>query len=210
MLLAMVGFALLLSTAPAPGPLRMAASELPGVILLVWFIDSPRKVTRALAGLLAAGTVLIALNAVVRERPVPKWILTTPQGRLVVGDQETYEMYTWIQQHTRPSEYLYEPGDTPGLYFYLGLRNPTPLFFTMATGFTTPEQVAEVIQGLEQHQVHIILWPSSGLDTIPNSTGLSEDHLEPLRAYIHTHYRRVQVSTFSVQVWERIGEGSTG
>ena len=200
MLLAMVGFALLLSTAPAPGPLRMAASELPGVILLVWFIDSPRKVTRALAGLLAAGTVLIALNAVVRERPVPRWILTTPQGRLVVGDQETYEMYTWIQQHTRPSEYFFEAGGVD-IYFFLDLRDPTPLPFLRNNGFTTPEQVTEVIQGLEQHHVRYILWYPD-LDLVTDAKDASEYNLWPLRNQIYSHYQRVKVFANSGALWE--------
>lgn len=203
MLLAMVGSSLLLSTASAPTPFRVAASVLPGIILLVWFIDSPRKVARALTALFALGVVLVALNALVRERPMPKWILKTPQGKLAVGGQETYQEYTWVQQHTRPWDYFYEPADAD-IYFYLDLRNPTPLFFTTNTGFTTPEQVVEVIRGLDQHQVRYILCPSSGL--VASWKNPTDDNLGPLRDYVHSHYRRVRVCSFSAQVWERIGE----
>ena len=48
MLVAMVGFFMLLSIAPAPDLFRMAASVLPALILLGWLIDSPRKLARAL------------------------------------------------------------------------------------------------------------------------------------------------------------------
>ena len=170
---------------------------------MVWFFDSPNKVARVLTGLFTVGVLLVALNAVVRERPVHKWILTTPQGQLAIGDRETYQMYTWVQQHTRPSEYFYEPAEL-NLYFYLNLRNPTPIHRIENDGYTRPEQVAEVIRGLEQHQTRYILCPSSGL--FASWKNPTEDNLGPARDYIQGHYRRISVSAFSGQVWEKTGQ----
>ena len=60
MLVAIVGFFMLLSIAPAPDFVRMAASVLPALILLGWLLDSPRKLARALVVALTLGTLLVA------------------------------------------------------------------------------------------------------------------------------------------------------
>ena len=71
MLVAIVGSFVLLSIAPSPSGMRMATSLLPGIILLVWFIDSPRMLARALAAAMALLALLVALHGVVRRRPIP-------------------------------------------------------------------------------------------------------------------------------------------
>jgi hypothetical protein len=201
MLVAIVGLFMLLSIAPSPGPRRMAVSELPALLLLGWLIDSPRKLARALAVVLAVGVLLVALHAVTRRRPIPVGILATPQGKVALTEQDAYPEYTWIQQHTRPTEYFYQPG-FPDPYFILNLRNPAPLPRVENNGYTTPEQVAEVIRGLEQHQVRYIFWISD-LDVIQRWEDPSGDHLGPLRDYIHSHYQRIKVFADSTGVWER-------
>jgi hypothetical protein len=203
MLVAILGCFMFLSVAPAPSPTRMAVSELPTLILLGWLIDSPRKLARALAAVLAVGVLLVALHAVTRRRPIPVGILSTPQGRLALTDRDYYQELTWIQQHTQPSEYFYETED-PRPYFHEDLRNPTPLPFVVNNGYTTAEQVTEVIRGLEQHQVRYVMWLHEDLDTLPDWEDPSDDHLGPLRNYIHSHYQRVRVFADSNEVWEKI------
>ena len=132
-------------------------------------------------------------------------ILTTPHGQLAVADPDSLEEYTWVLQHTRPSEYLYEAA-APYMYFYLDLRNPTPLPLLTNCGYTTPEQVAEAARGLEQHHVRYVVWSPSTLDTIPDWERPSDNHLGPLRDYIHRHYRLVKVFTNSDEVWEMTAE----
>ena len=204
MLLATVGAFLLLSIAPAAGRFRMAVSALPGIILLVWFIDSPRRLARILAAVLAVGVMLVVPFAVRKAQIVESNILTTPQGKLAVTYPGAYEQYTWIQAHTRPSEYIYETA-WADVYFCLDLRNPTPLPRVETNGYTTPEQVAEVIRGLEQHQVHYILW-SADQDLVTEEGNRSADPRGPLRDYVHSRYQRVKLFADSVEVWERIKE----
>ncbi len=204
MLVAIVGSFMVLSVAPAPSPTRMAVSELPALLLLGWLIDSPRKLGRALAAVLAAGVLLVALHAVARRRPIPEWIIATPQGKLAFTNQDFYQEYTWIQQHTRPSEYFYQAG-FPDAYFILNLRNPTPIPFIVNNGYTTAEQVAEVIRGLEQHRVRYVVWALEDLDTVPDWEDPSDDHLGPLRNYIRSHYQVVIVFANSDEVLEKIG-----
>lgn len=204
MLVAIVGLFLLLSIAPAPASIRIAASSLPGIILLGWLIDSPRKLARGFAAAISMGVLVVALHAVARRRPFPNWTLVTPQGRLAITDPRDYKEYAWVQEHTRPSEYFYEAAGTD-MYFRLDLRNPTPTPYVTICGFTTPEQVAEVIRGLEQHQVRYMLWAHEDLDTDPDWEDPSEDHLGPLRNYIHNHYRAVKDfgGTLPDEIWER-------
>jgi len=203
MLLAMVGSFMLLSVVPAPTIQRMGSSTLPGIILLGWFLNSPRKFARVLAGVLAGGVLLTASRGVVRFQNIERWIFTTPQGQIAIEDLDASWEYAWVQQHTRPSDYFYAARLPAGMYFYLNLRNPTPLPFITNNGYTTPRQVAEVIQGLEQHQVRYVLWPSWDLDTLPEWENPSDDHLGPLRDYIHRRYHLVRVFTNSDQIWER-------
>ena len=204
MLLAIVGSSVLLSIAPAPGLHRIASSAFPGIILLGWFLDSSRKIARALTAALVAGVLLVIPHTVRVAQRGERWILATPQGNLAVENRVVFERYNWIQQHTRPFEYYYYPV-FPYVYFYLNLRNPTPFPFIWNNGYTTPEQVRQVIQGLEQHQVRYIQWSPRLLDRIPDWEDPSEDHLGPLRDYLHDHYRPVKVFPDSEQVWERKG-----
>lgn len=163
MLLAQVGTFMLLSVAPAPSLLRVASSAMPGVILLGWFIDSPGKFARTLAGLLIAGVLLIVPHAVATQQSSERQILTTQLGKLAVADPVAYEEMVWTRQHTQPSDYLYYMALRVPESFYLNLRNPTPVPFVEPDGYTTQEQVEQVVRGLEQHAVRYILLRSSVL-----------------------------------------------
>lgn len=202
MLLAIVGSSMLLSVAPAPGPWRMAASEFPALILLGWLIDSSPKLARTLPPILAVGVLLVALHAVVRSRPVVAGIIATPQGKLALSDPNTYPEYVWIQRHTRPLDYYYQ-APLADQYFIMNLRNPTPVPFIENNGYTPSAQVAEVIHGLEQHQVHYICW-SKDLNEIPDWEDPSDDHLGPLRNYLYRHYRMVKQFPNANEIWEKV------
>jgi hypothetical protein len=207
MLLAIVGSFMLLSVAPAPSYLRVSASALLGVILLGWFIDSARKLRPILLGALTLGILVVIPHAVTRSPCFKASIIATPQGELAERDvdRQAYTEYIWVQQHTRPSEYFYKPADAD-MYFSLNLRNPTPMPFVVNNAFTTRDQVAEVIRGLKQHPVRYILWSHNkddDLDTIPYWENPSDDHLGPLRDYIHSHYRPVEVFANSDEIWGR-------
>jgi hypothetical protein len=205
MLLAMVGSLMVLSVVPAPASIRVASSTLPGIVLLGWFLDSPRKLGRSIAVLLTAGILFVIPHGVARFQSIERGILTTPHGQLAVADPEILEQYSWVLQHTHPSEYLYQAA-APYMYFYLDLRNPTPLPLLTNCGYTTPEQVAEATRGLERHRVRYVVWSPSILDTIPDWEKPSDNHLGPLRDYLHRYYRLVKVFPNSDEVWERTAE----
>ncbi len=201
MLLAIVGSFMFLSVVWAPAFVRMASSLLPGVVLLVWYIDSSRKLARALTAVLVVGLLLVVPHGVAKYQAADKKILSTPLGPVAIVEPATYDKDVWVQQHTRSSEYFYEP-ENPYIYPYLNLRNPTPLNVITNCGFTRPEQVAGALRGLEQHQPHYILWSPQLLDMVPDWEDPSDDHLGPMRDYIHRHYRVVKVFGNSDEVWE--------
>jgi hypothetical protein len=176
MLVACVGLMMFLSIINSPSPLRMDISSLPALILLGWLLDSPGKLARTLVVIGAVAVLLVALYSVVRLRPVVAQVITTPRGRFAVlraglsplrpSDEFQCSEYIWIEQHTRPGDYFYAPLGAK-MYFYFDLLNPTPLTRIDNNGYTTPEQVADVIRGLEEHRVRYIFWgPSDALDTV--------------------------------------------
>lgn len=204
MLLALTGTGMLLSVAAAPAPHRLAACALPGILLLAWFIDSPGKFTRVLRILLPVGVLVVALHGMVTAESPQRWIFTSRQGKLALEDWKNYEAFAWVQQHTRPMDYFYDAADEYWVGEYcLDLRNPTPISIIKNNGYTTPEQVGEVIQGLDRHHAHYVAWSPPELDIIPDWENPSEDPLGPLRDYIHNHYQLVQVLANADQIWER-------
>ncbi len=205
MLVAIVGLFMFLSIAPAPDYVRMMASMLPPLILLAWLLKSPTIFARAIVFALTLATLLVAIWSVAARRPHQVGILTTAQGNLAFTQADAYEEDLWIQQHTRPSEYFYEAAYSD-IYFYLDLRNPTPLPFVENDGYTTQEQVEEVIRSLEQHQPRYILWSPQALDIIQTWENPSDAHLGPLREYIRSHYSLVKVFPDADEIWEKKAE----
>lgn len=204
MLLALTCTAMLLSVAPAPTFLRLAASAFPGILLLVWFIDSPGWLARGLRVLLPLGVLVVALHSVAGVESQQKWMLNTRQGQLALENGEDYEVFSWVRSHTQPLEYFYDTADAGWVgEFCLDLRNPSPISIVENNGYTTPEQVREIIQGLDRHHVLYICWSPDELDVIPRHVSLFEDHIGPLRDYIYNHYRVVKVFTDDKQIWER-------
>jgi hypothetical protein len=149
--------------------------------------------------------LLAAFYSLKAHRPHPAGILTTPQGSFAITDPGAYQEYVWIQQHTRPMDYFFQDINYD-LYFYLNLRNPAPLTVINNSGYTTLEQVSGVIQGIEQHQVRYILWSPQILDSLPAWENPSDDHLGPLRNYLHSHYTLIKVFPGDEEVWENLGE----
>jgi hypothetical protein len=210
MLVAIVGLFCFLSVAPAPAPNRVMSGALPAFILLGWFLDSPKKPARSLVVIWGVLTLACVSYSMIRFRPTVIGELTTSTGRVAFsnGDAPAYQEYLWVQEHARAGEYFYDAG-SPDMNFYLGLRNPTPNPRVVNNGYTTPRQVADVIQGLEIHPTKYILWASGDLDPIPDWENPSDAHLAPLRDYIHSRYTLAKVfdgPDGEDEIWERLAQ----
>lgn len=207
MLIACVGTLMFLSIANSPRPIRMAMGSLPALILLGWFASLLKR-PRAVLAISAVAIVPVVLYCTVHLRPRVAGIVHTPRGDVAVLKPFAYQCaeYPWILQHTRPGEYLYAPLSAD-VYFYFDLLNPTPLSRIENNGYTTPDQVNDVIRGIEEHRVRYIYWsPANALDSIPKWEDPADAHLEPLRRYIRSHYSVAQRFDGNDLIWERRSE----
>jgi len=202
MLVAIVSLFKLLSIASAPADTRMACCMMLPLILLGWFLDSKRKLARTLIVILVLGTTLTAIRALAIKRPKPVATLSISQSKLAFVDSYEYEETLWLMQHTRPLDYFFA-AESCEQYFYLNLRNPTPLSFITNNGTTTSELVASTISSLRQRQVQYIMWQPADLDVLPEWENPSDDHLGPLRMFIQAHYKRIRTFGNGYEIWER-------
>src|ERR1700733_9101267 len=202
MLVNITGLSMFLMVASAAAYNRLYTVALPALILLVWFLDSPFKLERALLRCL---WVLVALLAVVKPVVTQmRWkaVLDLPTGRTAFFSPVFYEKTKWLLQRTRPSDYFF--GDQ-FVGFALKLRNPGRIAFVTSSDYTRPEEVSDLLQGLERHQVRFVSWYGD-LDNVP--TAPRGDHLGPLRRYLREHYRVAETFSNGDEIWERKPESS--
>jgi hypothetical protein len=200
MLVAVTGLFLFLTIASAPAYSRLYAVSAPGLVLLVWFLNSPRKIEGAVSRLLWA-TVLVVFVA----RPLVtqlRWraYLDLPTGRTAFFEPVQYERCKWVSERTRPFDYFF--GDHL-IAFTLRLRNVGRVPFLRPTNYTRPEEVQDVVHALEKSQVQFVSW-YSGLDHETEAAHHPEgDHLGPIRLYLHEHYHVAQTFANGDEILER-------
>ncbi len=187
LLVAMVGLALFGSIAFAPIWPRIYEVSLPALILTMWFADRSTGIWPATMRLVPVGALALMLGASVRAQTRWYGVLETAVCRIAVADRNYFDELRWVHEHSSAAEYVFDPGDSC-MYVGLGVRNPTPVPFLTPTDYTRPEQVDEVVRGLERRRVRLVTWPRywplDAHDGLP-----ADDHLGPLRAYLGTHYR---------------------
>lgn len=196
MLVAVTGLCLFLTIASAPAWNRLYTVSLPALIMLVWFLNSPFRLERAL---LRVSWVIVLILAV--TRPIvtqTRWraFLDLPTGRTAFFDPTLYQETKWLQERTHPSEYFF--GDQL-LGFALGLRNPSRVAYVTPFAFTRPEEIRDVVQTLELHKVRFVSW-YPGLDDPAATEGNS---LGPLRSYVKGHYHVAERFANAHTMWER-------
>jgi hypothetical protein len=202
LLVAIIGLSMLLSVGHAPSSARVGPGMLPALILLVWLTTALKRFRRSLVALFWIGAFASVLIGVYWRQFHWRIFLDTPGGRTAVYYEEIAEKCAWLQGETRPGQYVFDTSWTDS-YVVLGLRNPTPIPFLTDTDYTRPEQVDEVIAGLEEHQVRYVLWSVAGAEANTNGKTVLGDHLEPLREYLRVNYHLATTFTDRAQVLER-------
>jgi len=205
MLLSVVGLFLFLGVAFSPSWLRLCSVSLPAMIVFVWFVKSSSKHASVLTYLLwAVGTAVLAGQSVIAQVDWRAY-LDTPAGRVAFHEPEVWEKFQWLRDRTRPGDFIFQASDC-SLYYLLGLRNPAPLSFVTATGYTRPEQVRDVAEALERSRARFVVW-GLWLDTPRHDPEkqFAPRRLTPIREYLRTHYHLVR--NFGdpdyEQVWQR-------
>jgi hypothetical protein len=205
-LLNLTGVFLLAGVAPAPSYFRLCSVCLPALIILVWLANQPGVLERALRVLLWTVALALAITAPLGRQRQWRAYLDLPTGRTAFLNRAVYEEYLWVSERIWPPDFFF--GDE-GICFAFGLRNPTPVDFLTATDYTRPEQVADVIRGLEQKRVsYVILWNFTDLASWDFALGDAThkqpgNHLGPLIAYLESQYSVVKTFTTGDVVWKR-------
>ncbi len=196
MLVNITGLCLFLSIASAPAWNRLYTVSLPAIIMLVWFLSFPFKLERALLRVLWTTVLVLAIARPIVTQTRWKAFLDLPTGPTVFFEPGVYEETKWVLERTHPSDYFF--GDQL-LGFDLKLRNPTRVAFVTPYAFTRPEEIRNVVQALEEHQVRFVGW-YHGLDDLTNARG---NYLGPLRDYLEIHYHVAGSFGNGTKIWER-------
>jgi hypothetical protein len=195
MLINITGLCLFLTIASAPSWNRLYAVSQPALILLVWFLNFPSKPERTLLRMLWCLVLILAIARPIITQARWKALLNLPTGCTAFFEPTLFQTTKWVQERTRPSDYFF--GDQ-FLCFALRLRNPTRVSFVTPFAFTRPDEVLNVVQGLELHEVRLVSWYSD-LDDPAATKG----NLAPLRRYLRDHYHIAERSFDDTIIWQR-------
>jgi len=195
MLINTTGLTLFLSIASAPAWNRLYSVSLFALILLVWFLNFPFKLERTLSRVLWVTVAVFAIAHPVISQTRWKGYLNLPVGRTAFFERAGYEETKWVMERTEPSDYFF--GDHL-VGFNLRLRNPSRVAFIRPNDFTRPEEIENLVQGLEEHRVRFVSWYPGLDDPVQNG-----NHLARLRTYLEGHYHVGARFTNGNKIWER-------
>ena len=194
MLVSLVGLAMFASVVSAPTPLRLCVVAPPAVILCVWYFARDTKFDRWVRrGLWSAALLLMVYLPVNRQLHARKY-LDLPIGRTAFLDPREYEQIAWYAERTHPGDSFF---GNQSVAFLLSLQSPCSLDYVTVSAFTRPEQVTELIAGLEEHRTRYVDFYRELNE--PPSAG---DNLGPLRDYISHNYHLAKENTVG-RIWER-------
>ena len=199
LLVAIVGLAMFVSVAPSLSIMRASTVAAPAMILMAWHLTRAGKTIRwaqvAALALSIASTLYLALS---NQRM--HWnYLSLPAGRTAILDPARYDLYQWMQLHTRPGQvYL---GISP-LSLPLHLETPGPIQSPGPWEYYRPEHIAHSIDALESNHIPLlVLRPYTQFQDAP---GYEPKLIRPFQDYIFGHYRRTKTFATGDEVWQRL------
>jgi hypothetical protein len=197
MLLSFTGTFLFLGIASAPGWLRLCAVSMPGLILAAWMVSQPNKFAYSVTRFFAGVCVLFVIFGPLKMQRNRVYFQSLPVGRLAWLHERDFDVAEWLRKQTQPSDYFFS-GMNRDLYFPLCLRDPAKVPFVLPGAYTRPEQVQNVIDGLEKYSVRYVLWEPRLAQRHPVG-----DNLQPLREYLSKSYHVAHRFISSDEIWER-------
>ncbi len=196
-LIALTGLFMFLAIAQSPSLKRLGSVGLPAMVLLAWMLGRRSRITRLMRAGLVVAALMMALVTPIRTQMRWHASLDLPGGRTAFDDKMQYEEYGWALAHTHPGQFFF------GMPMYLPfhLRNPGPVDGLDVSEYTRPEQVTALVQGLEAHQVPLMILASE--EQYPLATGLPSNHLAPFRDYLCQNYQRTSIFATGDELWQR-------
>jgi hypothetical protein len=196
MLINVSGLCLFLTVASAPAWNRLYTVSLPALIMLVWFLNSSFKLERAVRGILWATVLILGISRPIVTQVRWRAFLDLPTGRTAFFEPALYQETKWMMQRTHPSDYFF---GNQQLCFDLRLQNPSRVDYVTPFAYTRPEEISDLVQGLEIHKVRFIGW-YPGLDAPVDPKG---NYLAPLRSYVEKDYHVAVRFANGRSIWER-------
>jgi hypothetical protein len=198
MLVALTGIAMFLAIASAPSLKRLSTVSPPAMILLAWLLDKPKRIATVFRTTLATLAAAVAIAVVIRTQTRRLPDLDLPAGRTAFTDRTVYEEYIWVLSHTRPGQFFW---GMPPFYLPFHLVNPAAIDAIHPSEYTPPEDVAALVQALQQYQVPMIILASE--HEYPLTVDRPSNHLGPFVAYLRANYRLTRTFAKGDEVWEK-------
>jgi hypothetical protein len=189
-----------LAIASSPSVKRLSTVSPPAMILLAWLLDRPGRTAPLLRTALGTAAVAVAISVAVRSQT--RWVtyLDLPAGRTAFIDRSVHEEYRWVLAHTHPGQFFW---GMPPFNLPFHLQNPATIMGYDTTEYTRPEEVAALVQALQEHSVPVIVLPSE--IRYPLTVEGPSNHLAPFVSYLRTNYKMIRTFANGDEVWERIG-----
>ncbi len=199
LLINFVGLALFAAVAQAASYNRMCMIAPPAAIVCVWLFRGMSVTDRIIRGTFWAIGLLFLVALPFQLQRHWRGYLDLPTGRTAFFDPNEFNQFQWFAQHTRAGEsYVGVP-----LYaFALSLDDPTTVDYLTDTDYTTADQVAAAIRGVEIHQTPMIAQFNFDPNSQRYASHPGRSNLSPFLAYVHANYHLTK--TFpNIEVWER-------
>ena len=202
LLIALTGTAMFLAVASSPSVERLSTVSPPAMILLVWLLGRFGRTAAKLKIVLGVGGIAVAVAGPIRAQTRSWSFLDLPAGRTAFKDVAGYEEYRWVLGHTHPGQFFF------GLPMYIPfrMRDPAAIEFYDGSEYTRPEQVAALVQALEERQVPLLILGVS--KKYPFDT--TSPRLAPFRDYLFQKYRLIKIFATGNECWGRIGSWQMG
>lgn len=205
LLINFVGLALFAAVAQAASYSRMCMVAPPAAIVCVWLIrgkSAPNRIIRS--ALWATGLIFLVTLPFQLQRHQRDY-LDLPTGRTAFFDPIRFEQFQWFAQHTHAGESFV---GVPEYTFALSLDDPTTVDYLTDTNYTTVDQVAAAIRGVQFHQTPMIAEVNLDPYSQRFATHPGHSNLAPFFAYVRANYHLTKVFAHT-EVWE-IGLANTG
>jgi len=195
----LTALSLLLEIVTRLNPIRIFSIAMPAIIVTIAALDRThrRRASLTIAAVLIAAVAVWQVSSQHNNR---YRLMYLPAGRAMVNSED-FEIFTWLQQHTHPGDFFFQAAWL-NIYPPLKLRSPVFVDGLWPINVTRPEFVDLTVKQLDSKPVKYILWAPRWQS--PATLGpSSEDHLDPFRHYLQSHYALIHIFSDGDEIWER-------
>jgi hypothetical protein len=199
LLINFAGLALFAAVAQAASYYRICMVAPLAAIVCAWLVRGTSATDRIIRRALWAIGILYLVALPFQLQRHWRGYLDLPTGRTAFFDPIEFDEFRWFAQHTHPGESFV---GAPLYAFALSLDNPTTVDYLTDSGYTTADQVAAAVRGVQIHQTPMIAILEFGPDSQRWASHPGHGNLAPFLAYVYANYHVTKVFVHA-EVWER-------